>query len=340
MTPSQCLIVGSGKGAALANLTTNEIQKIDLNFAPHSFVQHPHHPKRFIGIEKWGTGGAEIDFETGKITQIDSLSQTQFYGHGFYHESKGCFFITRVDVYDGSGHLTGFDKETFEKKHDYRVTAGGLHDCHQMSDGSYLVACSGIRTRAFLPPIHNGEKIATSSLVQVDVNGDGKILNEMKIKDEDQVLGHFAVTQKNQILALSGPSYTAGIDKPGKLYYSPDGKQDLEEVVLPDDVLKNIKGEMLSVALNKRESRAAVTNPLGKTILLIDMNKGKFIKATGETWRGVAFDPLSDQFVGTNPGIETIGSDFADLSEVIFKKQHGEVSDIELSGAHSLLRTM
>lgn len=337
---AQCLVVGSGKGVALANLATNEVTKIDLGFSPHSFIQHPHYPKRFIAIEKWGTGGTEIDFETGTVINIDGNNQNQMYGHGFYNEAKDCFFITRVDVTNGNGYLSGFDRNSLKKKYDYWVTPGGLHDCHRMSDGSYLVACSGVQTRTYLPPIHNGEKVATSSLKKIDVDGDGKILAEMKIKDEDQILGHFAVTKTNQILALSGPSYAAGNEAPGKLYYSPDAKAPLEEIPLPEDVLKNIKGEMLSVALNKRESRAAVTNPMGKIILLIDMKRGRFIKAVNETWRGVAFNPQTNQFVGTNPGLETIEADFSDLSEIVFQKPTDADHQIELSGAHSLLRSL
>ncbi|MBU6235614.1 MAG: DUF1513 domain-containing protein [Alphaproteobacteria bacterium] len=334
--PRECLIVASQKQAALIDLAAGDVKTVDIGFSAHSFVQHPTNPKKFIAIEKWGANSAEVDFGTGTQRPIrhGKDEMTQYYGHGFYHEAKKAIFITRVDITSGRGFLSGYNPDTYEIMYDYPVTPGGLHECHRMADGTYMVACSGVKTHNFLPPIY-GDKFGPSSLVKVDVDNDGKVLGELPIHD-DFIIGHFGLTKKNQVLALSTASYK-DTNLPGNLYYSPDCIEPLKKIEIPAEVAKNLKGEMLSVALNEKEDLAAVTNPMGKTVLLINMENGTLVEAINDSWRSISYDPVNDRFIGATPNIEAIGQDFSGATPLSIKQKEGS-PQYEFTGAHSIIK--
>lgn len=324
-----CLVVGAAKGGAMIDLASRKIVQIPLDFHPHSFMQHPNHPMKFIGIEKWGPNAAEVDFETRQVRALDKSDTWHYYGHGIYDEKKNAIFITRVNKSTGLGHLIGFDPDTYAVVEDYQVAAGGLHECHALPGRQVMFASSGIRAADYSMP-QLGPRMESTALVIADIDT-GKVVQALYAHDEDQIIGHFAVTKTGALLALAGPTPT-GKAKAGHLYYSPGRDTPLKALVWPQDAAQAIKGEMLSVALNDDHTRAAVTNPAGKCVALVDMTKGEIIRVMEEDWNGVAFDAASQKFVGTHLGIETIDEDFRDVAT--FSLDTDE-SGLTLSGAHS-----
>jgi|GEM_PF-5160931 len=325
-----CLVVGSAKGGALVDLLSHKIINVPLDFHPHSFMQHPKHPMKFIGIEKWGPNAVEVDFESKAVRPLDKSDDWHYYGHGIFDKKKNAIFMTRVDLKTGHGHLIGFDPDTYEIVENYQVAPGGLHECHALPGRQVMFASSGIRAADYdMPQI--GQRMESTGLVIVDIDT-GKVEQKMFAHDEDQIIGHFAVTRTGALLALAGPRPLQEKVPAGHLYYSPGRDTPLRALVWPEDAAKAIRGEMLSVALNDDHTRAAVTNPAGNRVALVDMSKGEILKVMEENWSGVAFDPVSQQFVGTHLGIETIDKNFRAVTQFSIGP---EDSTLTLSGAHS-----
>jgi hypothetical protein len=159
----------------------------------------------------------------------------------------------------------------------------------------------------------------------------GKVLSELKIDDPQQIMAHFAITDNGAILALSGP-FQATQDVHGKLYYSPDGVTPLRSLIWDQKTDKELKDEMLSIALNKDHTRAAVTNPVSGIVTLVDMKEGRIIKTIHESFHSMAFDQTSNVFVGAYKQLKRLDDDFS--KEDIVTLSGNELFD----GAHSLLR--
>jgi hypothetical protein len=333
--PRESLIVGTDNSASLINLISHTVNQIVLSFKPHSFIQHPQVSSRFIAIEKWGPNAAEVDFETGSVKPLENDDTHHFYGHGFYQKQGNTVFISRVDKQTGLGYFTGYKLDDYTIINHYHVAPGGLHECRHLPDDTVMVTSSGIKADNYAAP-QSGTRVAPSALLHIDVNASVKVIGEMPIPDDEQILGHFSITKAGQILALSGPKPGPETGS-GKLYYSPNIHTPLKAITFDANLQNRTQGEMLSVALNTDETRAAVTNPTGKNIILIDMLAGTVIKTMQRNWHGVAFDPLQKMFVGSYPGLDVVDDTFKEIKKFQLEKPANNTMQFPLTGAHAMI---
>lgn len=325
------LIVGGSGGACLIDLQARALKFLKLGFEAHSFLPHPAGGLRFIGMEKWGPSAADLDFETGAVKPFNSGEHFHFYGHGLYSPAHKNIFITRVDHTTGLGHLVGYDPDTLEIRNDFQVTPGGLHECHWLPDGSMMVTSSGISPGGYANP-QAGKRSEPSALKRVDMEGKGEVLGQLAIEDDDQILGHFTITGKGQILALSGPVPRG--PPHGYLYYSPTPTEKLRRLEMGPELEAHLKSEMLSVALNGDQTRAAVTNPASGTIILVDMVEGKILTFAHQEARSVAFDRFDGKFLTGMGALTAIDENFARMEPFTLTTAAPQMP--ATGGAHSL----
>jgi hypothetical protein len=327
-----CIAVGSGMGVCLINLARRTYDSIQVGFPVHSLVQHPTRASRFLAIEKWGYGAAEVDFATKTvIRKISSPKGTWFYGHGFTMPESDSYFITRASLETGLGSLVAYAPDTLTPGVAFEVTPGGLHECHVLADRTVLVSSSGIRTIGNGMP-QNGRRVAKTSLTHVDMKT-GKVIMRMEIADEDQIIGHFHVSSRGNVLALSGAK-PGGKEQGGRLYYAGNVGAALREIPIPGETQQHITGEMLSVDITADGSRAAVTSPMSSLIFLVDMEKGVFLRARQNDGFGVAYDPAADSFISTGKMVKGIDRNFADADVIPIQ---GDGQERFFNGAHSIL---
>lgn len=334
-TPSRnWLIVAGGDFACLVDLEKQTLKTLPIGYNAHSFMPHPAGGLRFIGIEKWGPNATDLDFASGKTRPLNSGEGYHFYGHGIYSPDHKNVFITRVDHKTGLGHLVGYDPESHEILNDFQVTPGGLHECQRLPDGSMMVTSSGISSTDYANP-QLGKRQEASALKRVDLGGSGEVIGQLAIEDDHQILGHFTVTGKGQILALSGPA--PGKSRHGYLYYSPAPTESLRRLTFDPALESTLIGEMLSVALNQDQTRAAVTNPASKTSILVDMEEGKvlnFVQFNQKT-SSIAFDTSRNQFLTGSIVLKAIDEGFEHQEP--FTLTHSNASMPAIDGAHSLV---
>lgn len=335
------LVVGSFTKAVCANLTKQTAKHIEIGFLAHSLLRHPKYPMRYLAMEKWGPHAAVVDFETEEVKHISSGKQNLFYGHGRYVEEKKAFYMSRVSLETGKGYMVAYDPETLEQGEAILTTPGGLHECRRMPDNTFAVTSSGMKADDYGDP-RKGHRIAKSALTFVDIINTGKVTKELTIDDDKQIIGHFEVTKHGKIIALTSPTRqflgddmrTASKDNSGYIYISKDGNEPLKLLDWGYKLNRQIKGEILSVALNDDHTRAAVTNPLVGNIILIDLVNDKVIKSLDAPFKGIVWDPTLKGYLGTDQNLVWIDPDFNKMTRLPIECKAG------YSSSHSIFETV
>ncbi|MDX1921785.1 MAG: DUF1513 domain-containing protein [Alphaproteobacteria bacterium] len=337
----ECIVVGSVNKAVYANLSTQTVKQVDLGFPGHAFIRHPKYPSRYLTTQKWGANAAVVDFETETVMKIDAGKENWFYGHGHYIEEKDAFYLARVSLETGKGYYAAYDPETYKPGEAFQVTPGGLHDCHRMADKTLAIASSGVRAEKYSDP-NKGMRIAKSSIVFVDIAGKGNVVRELTIDDPWQMIGHFQVTKTGKIIALTCPQKqldnynmrTADHNNSGYVYFSSDGKQSLKVMDWGHDLQTQIKGVILSIALNDDHTRAAVTNPLVGNIVLLDVVNEKVLKSINAPFKGVVWDDSLKGYLGTDRQLVWISPDFDKMTRLPIESAAG------FQNPHSIIETV
>jgi hypothetical protein len=283
------IVTGSMDSVYRVDLATQATKGILTGFCAHSFIADPENSEQVWAVEKWGSQAAMLDFSTGTVLQrLTCPAHTAFYGHGAYGPDRRTLFLTRLDLETGAGHVIGFDAEEARQVADYRIAPGFLHQCSLLPDGHMLTASSGIRTTLGMQP-RQGPRVAPSSLIRFDpVNG--KIVNEIRCGDDEHIVSHFAVAADGSVIAASS-TIPASQAPHGNIYQGRIDGDALTPLALPKDVAARARGEILSIALDEAKGVAALTNPMGQLILLLDLRRKVFDKAiASETDFGIVHD--------------------------------------------------
>ena len=280
------------------DLDSHVLRTAKTGFAVHSVIQNPKNRRQIVAIDKWARGLAVLDLDTMQVEQrLPAANHYMYYGHGFFAADGSVFFITRVDLRTGHGHFVGFNSKTYKLVEDYQVTVGGLHECHLIDANTAIVASSGLRSK-YGPP-QAGKRVEPSGLVWVNVNN-GKILHRLLVEDDDQIVGHFGRSSQGAILALSGPRIGAKA-KAGKIYYSKDGREALRPITFSEEQEKTLSGEMLSVAFRSKGAVAAITNPLGRQVIVLNVPDTKvdwiLNREESREEHGIVYDKVLRKFV-------------------------------------------
>jgi hypothetical protein len=306
------LLTRTGPVAAIVDLDSCSTNLVPLGFNAHSFVQNPRHPERVwaMGMLAWAGGvagaakedkiyGAEIDIRERKVLQNLLLPEGEgFAGHGFFTLNGDVLFIPRMDAKKGVNFLTGYDTSGSRKiVADYPLGPGVTHDAQLLANGNAMVTCSGIIGADFTARVKKDE------LIEIDI-GSGKIVRRWAFDDDRQEINHFALLRDGTLLAVSNGSEG---HVPGKAYIGRHDADVLPEIPFGGAVKPGRPGELLSIATNETQDRAAVTDvsgePNDRRVLFIDIKRRAFIKEINHDSTGMAFDKKSGYFIGSSKDI-------------------------------------
>lgn len=330
------LIAGVGKSVCAVDLQSRQVAQVGVDFKPHGYAQNPGAPAQIWAFEKWGRGAAVIDFADGAVTKaFTSPENTQYFGHGlFSRDGKTCFAV-REDLTTGLGHCIGFDPVTYQERFDIQATPGGLHECHLLEDDSFLVASNGAPVFFKDGILLDTPMVERSSLVHVDPVA-GKVIDKKFIADDDQIIGHFAMSRTGAIIALSSQRRSAQV-RHGAIYFGHVAQPTLRRVELPEPLAAKLVGEMLSIAIDETRNLALVTNPGGSSVLFIDSRNGTFLGALDNKIYGVVFDAALEGFIGSGQGLVLIKSQQEKVLPQPVQDKAGAAFVAAFDGAHSIL---
>ncbi|MGE3769627.1 MAG: DUF1513 domain-containing protein [Bdellovibrionales bacterium] len=296
-------VTGTRTGIASYNFVTGQIEETKTGFLPHSFVKVPGPAGRIWAIEKFGSNGAIVDvFQRRVIRHFKCPEPYVFYGHGTCQGER--LLVASRSTEDGSSSLLAFNPESYKVEDAYHVIEGGVHDVQTLPDGSMLVAASEID---FDPELFGitplgQEKLHSTGLVHLDVGG--AFLKRILVDAKDEAAAHFLLTGKG-IIGLTMPW---GKAVHGNLYYAPTIDETLYKVAVPEDIAQRFVYEFLSGAVDPATETAALTNPKGGQVILLDSRTGEFKGAVQNSSNGIVYNPDLQRFVTSDGGIKTIDS--------------------------------
>ena len=319
-TPKKQIFIAGGNGLGdilWMELDTQKQLLVKAPVMPHSFLVHPTAEKTVVVIEKAGTKAAVCDFQAGKLQKLlQCPKEFEFYGHGVFSGDGKTLYVTRVERSTGIGHLVAFNAKTYQEQGQVQVAPGGIHDSYLLSDKkTLLITSSGLQVSNYSPQGASVLKprIEKSSLVHLDLET-GKVKSKQFLDDEDQAIGHFAVTPDEQkIVAITIPfvdGILSNVEKgKGGIYTAPMGGA-FKRVEMPKDVQKKIHGELLSVAIDVEKDRFYATNPNGKMLFEVQNSTNKLVKAYDLHVNGLAvWKREKDDIILMNPSNAQPGKD-------------------------------
>ncbi|MCX4240752.1 DUF1513 domain-containing protein [Paraliomyxa miuraensis] len=247
-------------------------QAVDLPFLAHGLTPSPHDEGLIVLFEKHGPGACVLDLRQGVIVHtLHAGEGREFYGHGVFSRDGSLLYCTETDVTDGNrGVLAVRDGKDFSVLGELPSYGVAPHDCVLWGDGDVLVVTNGGS------PIGVEEHPPNVAFVDLKTHA---LLDEVRPSNPRINTGHVAVASGGELAVISAPrdGLSPAHDLGGVSLRGKDGP--LRTVTEPLDVLRDLKGETLSVAIHEPTRTVAATTPLGHYLTLWELDTGRLRKS-------------------------------------------------------------
>jgi uncharacterized protein len=276
--PDQDILLGGGKFKkndvlhhvlAVVNLPQKETQLVDLDFLAHGIIIDPGDKKRLITFEKNGYGAAEINLNDHTVTaKIATSSDKYFNGHGAFNASGDTFFCTETYLNNHNGIVAIRSGKNLETLGEFPAYGENPHECKLIDDGAILVV-----TNAGSASIDKSQPSVTYIDVQTQ-----QLIERVTLTNKQLNTGHIGIATDGSLIVASAPregleqTHTGGVS-------IRSGKQAMLSMTRPEMVIRQIKGEALSVAIDNKHKIAAVTHPDGNLVTFWSIDKRELLKA-------------------------------------------------------------
>ncbi len=265
-------------------------EEIAIDFLAHGITPHPQHPRHAVLFEKHGPGCCVVDLDAGRVLQtIRCKPGREFYGHGAFSLDGSLLFCTETDVRDGNkGYITVRDGRDYGSVGDFPSHGLAPHDCMFADDGQILVVANG------------GSSVGRDdgpNVAYVDVNS-GALRERLVVPNPAFNAGHLAMGSAGQLAVVSAPR--DGLDPQrscGGISWRQGGGE-LQTPTQPSEILDQLFGETLSVALHEPTGVVGATTPLGNLVTFWKLQTGQLVhKLRVPNPRGIAISQGGDEFI-------------------------------------------
>lgn len=330
-------LVGGDETMCRVHLATNRADSVTIGFKGHSYIQNPKNPDQFWTFEKWGPHAALVDFKEGQIiSRLDAGTDRPFFGHAAYALDSGIIYAMRYDYADAVGYVTGYDTTTYKKVIEYKATTGSPHDCRMMDDGTLMIGSNGNKLAPKYPAPTFIAQLEPSALVRFDLSN-GKVLHKMVVKDSYQLASHFKILKDGSVLAVTKSNFGI-MGSHGKVYFGKMGDDELKPVMLPVEVQDKLQDEVLSLDVDEERALAVISNPAGRTLMVVDARSGTFLRAIENPAKCVSFDPDSKTFYTAGGSLYALDRDVMHIAPVQVRLTGEAAGDMpSFVSSHSLL---
>ncbi len=265
------------------------LHRIEIDFFGHGIVPDPINPQRASVFQKKGRGACEIDLQArAVIRQIVTTDDRRFYGHGAYSPDGALLYCTETRM---DGQYTGLiavrDAKTHQELGEFPTFGASPHDCWLIDDGKTMVTTNGGGTADGAAP----------SVTYVDVAAE-KLIEKLEFDREDINAGHLAITAAGDIAVISAQREgLSPYSNTGGISLRPSGGE-FRQVGEPADVVANMFGETLSLAIDADNNTIAATTPVGNLLTFWDLKTGELKRHyPAHNPRGVALTQDGRYFV-------------------------------------------
>jgi len=244
---------------------------VPTGFLPHAIAVHPQEPTRMAVFEKKGPGACVLDLNEMKVERtLATEPGRHFYGHGSFSSDGSLLFCTEAYLEGHSGVIAVRDGKTFQLLGEFPSYGEEPHECQLIDDGKVMVVTNG------------GGRLGKSNpcVTYIDVENQ-RLLHKLEPSREEINTGHFSIAENGALIVVSAPrvgleqTHTGGVSISVK---GADGP--LMTMETPEEVVRRMKGEALSVAIHEPTATAAVTHPDGDMVTFWSLEKASFLKMT------------------------------------------------------------
>ncbi|MFO0726687.1 MAG: DUF1513 domain-containing protein [Myxococcota bacterium] len=300
--------------------------RIELPFHMHGFAGHPLERRYAAVFEKKGPGAAIVDLERSQVVQpLAPAKGRQFYGHGAYSPDGALLFGTETVPEAKSGVIAVRDVRAGYREIAHFASHGSApHDCHLVDDGKVMVIAHGgsaAEEKNQDPP----------SVTWVDVKTE-KLLDKLYIPAPHLNAGHLAIGKNGDVAVVSAPRKGRAALDNGGITLRPHGER-AKTLSAPEQVVRQLVGEVLSVALHEGTRTIAATNPDGNLLTFWHVPQGLLRRSvTLEKPRGVVVTPDQRWFAVTHGDAIPRVSFFSTAELAV--RDRPDIQDAKLTGSH------
>jgi uncharacterized protein len=243
---------------------------LDLPFLAHGLTPSPHDEARLVLFEKHGPGACVVDLRRGEVVHtLEAGPGREFYGHGAFSRDGSLLYCTETDVTDGyRGVLAVRDGRDFRLLGELPSYGIAPHDCALWGDGDTLVVCNGGS------PVGTDEHAPNVAFVDLSTEA---LLESVRPSSPRINTGHLAVGRGGELAVVSAPrdglspvSDLGGISLRG-------ATGPLRTMDAPREVVGQLRGETLSVAIHEPTRTVAATTPLAHYLTFWHLDTGELL---------------------------------------------------------------
>lgn len=248
-------------------------QWIDLPFLAHGLTPSPHDEARLVLFEKHGPGACVVDLRQGEVVHTLAAGPgREFYGHGAFSRDGSLLYCTETDVTDGyRGVLAVRDGRDFRLLGELPSYGVAPHDCALVGDGDVLVVCNGGA------PVGSDEHAPNVAFVDLERE---VLLESVRPTNPRINTGHLAVTREGGLAVVSAPrDGLSPVDDLGGVSLRSGSAAGglLRTAEAPHDVVGQLRGETLSVAIHEPTRTVAATTPLAHYLTFWHLDTGELL---------------------------------------------------------------
>jgi len=260
---------------------------IDTHFFPHGIHQHVFEPHRLALFEKKGPGACEVDLTTGQVTRkIHTDPSRYFYGHGAYSINGEQLLCTESYLDSKRGIIAIRDSKTMDSLGEFPTYGSEPHECKLIDKGKTLVVTNaGSRAENDAP-----------SVTYIDMASQ-QLLEKVPLSNPKIGSGHLGIGEDGSLVVVSPSRTEPTADQLGGVSIRPRGET-MESIEYPTELVSQLKGEALSVAIYQEGDIAGVTHPSADKVTFWSTTNRKHV-ATLELPqpRGIALTRNNDFFI-------------------------------------------
>jgi hypothetical protein len=222
-----------------------------VNFFPRGISIDPNNDQRLVLYEKKGPGACVVDLNAGRMTrEISPQDGCHFYGHGAFSTDGKLVYATETYLNNQQGTIIVRDAKDLQILGEFPRYGANPHDCSLFDNGNLMaITNAGGEILSSEPPAVTYVEVSSSRLVEIIEMGHEKIIT-----------GHLFLTSNLDLVVVSAPRDGLPIDSPGGISIRPFGGR-MKTMSDPENIVANLTGESLSVAVHEPSGTVAVTNP-------------------------------------------------------------------------------
>lgn len=278
------------------------VKTVETSTVAHSFLRMPGAPEQFLGVEKSGRSMEIVDFSRGAVVaRIAPAPDHDFYGHAAFSEDRKLLYSSQVDTNTGEGSIVEYDALTLQPLHRHKIASGGVHDLSFVPDGSgrLIATSSGINHAHAVSgriPTH-GRRVEPSKLMLYSPTR-RKVEREFALPDPSQLFGHLRWISPTEMVAISSvfDAFDGEVKARSGSVYRCDLERGITEYLIPNRAKERLKGELLSLAVDRAGKKVLVTNPTGGVLMLLDAESHELLEIIPAQASGADFASARSAF--------------------------------------------